>query len=300
MLRGVNYLKVLVVLVVAGALLAAAGACLASGGHGEKKPMKKALLLVTFGTSVPEAQGVFAGIDAAYKKAFPGLEIRWAYTAKMIRNKVAKEQGKTWLSPEEALAKLMAEDYTHVGVQSLHVLAGAEYHDLVAKVHGFKVMSPNFKALMGYPLCATTDDLKAVVEALMADLPKERKAGEAIVYMGHGTHHPGGVVYPALAYMLQLKDPNVYMGTVEGYPELGDVQEELKAKKIKKAYLLPFMTVAGDHAMNDMAGEEDDSWKSVLTKDGIACVPVMRAITQNQKIVDIYIKHSKAMMAHFK
>jgi sirohydrochlorin cobaltochelatase len=100
----------------------------------------------------------------------------------------------------------MAQDYTHVGVQSLHVLPGAEYHDLVAKVHGFKRMSSNFKVLIGYPLCSTTDDLKASAKALIADIPKERKAGEAVVYMGHGTHHPAGVVYAAMGYILQKQD----------------------------------------------------------------------------------------------
>ena len=297
MLRRVGLFSLLMVL--CGVMVMGPLAAMASG-HGHKKADKKALLLVTFGTSIPEAQGVFKEVDASFKKAFPGLEIRWAYTSKIIRNKVAKKQGLTWLSPEEALAKLMAEDYTQIGVQSLHVIPGAEYHDLIAKVHGFKSMSSDFRALIGYPLCATTDDLAVVAEALVANLPKERKAEEAVVFMGHGTHHPAGVVYPAMAYLLEKASPLVFMGTVEGYPALDDIKKELSAAKVKKVHLLPFMTVAGDHAMNDMAGDEDDSWKSELKAMGVDSTPHMVSILKYPQIVELYIKKAKAVMGHFK
>lgn len=268
-------------------------------GHGNKKPAKKAILLVTFGTSVPRAQKVFTLIDKAYRKAFPGVELRWAYTAKFIRDKVAK-RGIVWLAPEEALAKLMAQGYNRIAVQSLHVIAGAEYHDLLRVVHGFNGMIHGFKALVGNPLCATTDDLRRVVKLVLAAAPKGRKKGEALVYMGHGTHHPGGVAYPALAYVMRLNDPLAFMGTVEGYPTLDDVKEALLAHKVKTAYLLPFMTVAGDHAMNDMAGDEPDSWKSVLEKAGIKCKPVLKAITEDPQVIQVWIDHTKAVMKHFK
>ncbi len=287
-------------LVLCGLMVISPLAAMASGDHGHKRPAKTALLLVTFGTSIPQAQGVFKSVDAAFKKAFPGLEIRWAYTSKIIRNKVAKEQGLTWLSPEQALAKLMSEDYTQVGVQSLHVIPGAEYHNLVSKVHGFKAMTADFRVLLGYPLCATTDDLNNAGKILLANLPKERKAGEAVVFMGHGTHHPAGVVYPAMAYILEHADPLVLMGTVEGFPTLDDVKNSLTAAKVKKVHLLPFMTVAGDHAMNDMAGDEDDSWKSVLKAAGIESDAHLVSILQYPAIVDIYIAKAKKVMAHFK
>ncbi len=270
-----------------------------AGGHGHRKPAKKAILLVTFGTSVPSAQKVFKTVEAAYRKAFPGVEIRWAYTAKFIRDKLAK-QGQVLLSPQAALARLMDQNYTQVAVQSLHVIPGAEFHDLVAVVRGFKGMDPNFRPLVGYPLCSTTDDLQAVARALLADLPKGRTSKQAIVYMGHGTPHPAGVVYPAMAYILKKSNPMVFLGTVEGYPTLEDVKAGLLAAQVKQAYLLPFMTVAGDHAHNDMAGPEPDSWKSVLEKAGIRCIPVMKSITQNPAIVKIFIAHTKKVMKHFK
>ena len=276
--------------------------CLAHGGHehGHGKPAKTAILLVTFGTSVPEAQKVFDKVEQAYRKAFPDLELRWAYTAAMVRRIVAKKQGKNWLSPEEALAKLMADGFNQVAVQSLHVIPGQEFHDLMRVVQGFRSMSQGFKPLVSYPLCSTTDDLQAVAKVLCANLPAQRAKDQAVVFMGHGTHHPAGVVYPAMAYLLQKTDPLVMMGTVEGYPTLGDVVAGLKARKVKTAYLLPFMTVAGDHAMNDMAGDEPDSWKSVLTKHGIKPVPVLKAITELPAVLDIFIGHTRSCLKHFK
>jgi sirohydrochlorin cobaltochelatase len=295
----------LAALLVAVLSLSMSAVCLAHGNHGHehghhhKKAEKQAILLVTFGTSIPSAQKVFRKVDRAYKQAFPGMEVRWAFTSAMIRKIVAQKQGKEWLSPEEALARLMAENYTQVAVQSLHVIPGAEYHDLVVVVQGFKSMNNGFQPLMGFPLCATTDDIQAVAKILAANLPKERQKKEAVVFMGHGTHHPAGVVYPALAYVLGKKHPLLLMGTVEGYPALNDVMARLKAKGIKKAYLLPFMTVAGDHAMNDMAGDEPDSWKSVLKAKGIKAVPVMRAITEIPQIVELYIAHTKKCLKRF-
>ena len=268
-------------------------------GHGHHKvEVKKALLLVTFGTSIPQAQAVFKGVDEAFKKAFPKIEVRWAYTSAKVRSIVGKKQGKVWLSPQEALAKLMADGFTHVAVQSLHVMPGAEFHELSAVVQGFSRMSHHFHCMLGYPLCSTTQDLKRVAKVVTANLPKERGPKDAVVFMGHGTHHPAGVVYAALAYVLAQHDPLVLMGTVEGYPSLNDIVAQLKNKGVKKAYLVPFMTVAGDHAMNDMAGDEPDSWKSVLAKNGIKAVPMMRALTQLPVVVDMYIHHADHSLSH--
>ena len=91
----------------------------------------------------------------------------------------------------------------------------------------------------------------------------------------------------------------MFVGTVEGAPEIGDVKAMLQAKKIKTAYLMPFMSVAGDHARNDMAGDEDDSWKSILTAAGINCVPVLKGTAEYNGIVDIWVDHLKVLMAHF-
>jgi len=117
--------------------------------------------------------------------------------------------------------------------------------------------------------------------------------------MGHGTHHPSNAFYAALMFQLQLRDPTILVGTVEGYPDLDLIQELLRKKKIKKLYLMPFMSVAGDHAKNDMAGDEDDSWKSILTKAGFECVPVLKGTAEYDEFADIWVDHVGGPLSHF-
>jgi len=100
-------------------------------------------------------------------------------------------------------------------------------------------------------------------------------------------------------FQLQLEDPNIFVGTVEGYPGVDLIQELLLKKKIKKAYLMPFMSVAGDHAKNDMAGAEDDSWMSILTKAGLECVPVLKGTAEYDEFVDIWVSHIDGPIRHF-
>jgi sirohydrochlorin cobaltochelatase len=133
----------------------------------------------------------------------------------------------------------------------------------------------------------------------MTTIPKERKKSEAVVLMGHGTHHPSNAFYAALMFQMQLMDPNIFIGTVEGYPDIDLIKDLLLKKKIKKAYLIPFMSVAGDHAKNDMAGDEDDSWKSILTKAGIKCVPILKGSAEFDAFVDIWVDHVGGPLRHF-
>ena len=272
---------------------------LASPGHGHQAPKKVGILLVAFGSSEASAQISFENIDNKVKAAYPDIPIRWAYTSSIIREKLAK-QGKILDSPEVALAKMQDEKFTHVAVQSLHTIAGSEYHDLRRSVGAFKMMGGFQKVVLGYPLMATQEDMQRTVDAIRATIPRERKVEEAVVLMGHGTHHPSNAFYAALMFQLQLKDPNIFVGTVEGYPEIDLIKELLLRKKIKKAYLIPFMSVAGDHAKNDMAGEEDDSWKSILTHAGVHCVPVLKGTAEFEDFVNIWVDHVASPLSHFK
>ena len=269
-----------------------------ASGHGDERPMKKGILLVAFGSSEASAQVSFTNIDQKVKEAYPGIPVRWAYTSYIIREKLAK-QGKLLDSPEVALAKMLDEKFTHVAVQSLHTIGGAEYHDLRRTVGAFKIMGGFERVILGYPLMSTQEDMQRIVTAILQTIPQERQKNEAVVLMGHGTHHPSNAFYAALMFQLQLKDPNIFVGTVEGYPDVGLIQELLLQKKIKKAYLMPFMSVAGDHAKNDMAGDEDDSWKSILTKAGIACVPVLKGTAEYDGFVDIWVDHIEGPLSHF-
>lgn len=269
-------------------------------GHGDQRPVQKGILLVAFGSTIPEAQVSFDNIERSVRMAFPGVKVYWSYTSRIIIKKMAKE-GKHLVTPAEALAKMMRENFTHVVVQSLHTAPGAEFHSMLKNVHKFAGMDKGIKkVLVGYPLMATSEDVQRVAEAIIKVIPKERKKKEGVVLMGHGTHHPANVYYAALAYHLQKLDPNVFVGTVEGWPEIDDIKADLKKRRIKRVYLMPFMSVAGDHARNDMAGPEENSWKSILEKEGINCVVVLKGTAEFQEFVDIWVDHLRAALEHFR
>lgn len=284
------------------AMAMAASICLFTsawaGGHGHRAPQKVAILLVAFGSSEASAQVSFENIDKKAKAAYPDIEVRWAYTSTIIRKKLAK-QGKYLDSPEVALAKMQDDGFTHVAVQSLHTIGGEEYHDLRRTVSAFKIMGGFQRIILGYPLLATQKDMQRAVNGILSIIPKARRQDEAVVLMGHGTHHPSNAFYAALMFQLQLEDPNIFVGTVEGYPNVDLIKELLLHKKIKKAFLMPFMSVAGDHAKNDMAGDEDDSWKSILTKAGIQCVAILKGTGEYDVFVDIWIDHLRGSLSHF-
>jgi sirohydrochlorin cobaltochelatase len=263
--------------------------------HGEEKPQKKAILVVAFGTTVPQAQVAYEQVDRRIKEMFPTAEIRWAYTSKTIRHKLAK-QGRALDSPETAMARLMDNDYTHVAVLPLHAIPGLEFHETYANLRAFQTMLGGVRQLqIARPLLASQEDCRRVAAALIKRAPESRKLDEAVIFMGHGTpNHPSYAGYYAMNAALQALDSNVHVACVSGDPGLEDVVEKLKARGIKKAFLMPLMAVAGEHAHKDMAGDQKDSWKSVLTAEGIQCEPVMKGIAEYPEIVQIWLDHLKA------
>ena len=274
-------------------LLALSGPVLA--GH-EERPPKKGILLVAFGTTVPEARDALDHIGEKAAQRFPGIAIRWAYSSRIVREKLA-DQGQRFDSPAMALARMMDEGFTQVAVQSLHTIPGEEFHALKQTADAFSGLPKGMDSVeLGMPLLAEPDDVERCAKAIMASLPPERKKGEAVILMGHGTHHPANIYYPGLQYSLNRLDPLVLVGTVEGTPSLDDVRRTLENRKVSKVYLQPFMAVAGDHAMNDMAGDEEDSWKSVLTADGLTCVSVLRGTAEIPAFVEIWLNHLQAAL----
>ncbi|GAB7081208.1 sirohydrochlorin cobaltochelatase [Megalodesulfovibrio paquesii] len=259
--------------------------------HGGKKggEPKVAILLVAFGTSYETARGPLKDFEAKVKARFPGVEVRWAWSSHQIRQ---MEGAEAVDSPAEAFARLMEDKFTHVAVQSLQTIPGQEFHMLAETARRFEGMPKGLQHIeLGMPLLSSTGDFEAAAKALLANAPKGRTAKDALVFMGHGTHHPGNAMYPAMQYYLWKLDPLACMGTVEGSPSLDDIVAELTRKKPAKVWLMPFMAVAGDHANNDMAGDEEDSWKTVLRNKGFAVEPVLKGSLENAGLVDIWINH---------
>ena len=271
---------------------------LASAAHGTKAAKKVGILLVAFGSSEASAQVSFDNIEKKVTEAFPDIPVRWAYTSHIIRQKMAG-RGKNLDSPAAALAKMQDENFTHVAVQSLHTIAGEEYHDVRRIVGAFNAMGGFQSVILGYPLMSTQADMERIVAAILKSIPDSRKKNEAVVLMGHGTHHPSNAFYAALMFQLQLEDPNIFVGTVDGYPDVNLIKELVLQKEIKKAYLMPFMSVAGDHAKNDMAGEAADSWKSIFSKAGIDGVPILKGTAEYDDFVAIWVDHIRGPLRHF-
>lgn len=271
-------------------------------GHGKAAPQKEAILLVAFGTTVPEAKKAFDQIETQVKKEFPNSEVRWAFTSSKVMGKLA-EEGVKLDSPKVAIARLIDDGYNRIVVASFHTLFGEEFHNLVQDVNAFNQASGKSqrKILIARPLLSSRENIESAIKSLINQAPKTRKPDDAIVLMGHGSeHHPADTVYAATNFYAQKTDPNVYIATVEGQPTLEDFIPILKKKGSRKVFLMPFMAVAGDHARNDMCGEEKDSWKSVLKQNGFDVECILKGTAENPEIVNLWIDNIKAAESHAK
>ncbi|SNS06825.1 sirohydrochlorin cobaltochelatase [Humidesulfovibrio mexicanus] len=279
-------------------LFAAALLCLClsapafAGEHGKAPEAKRGILLVAFGTSVPEAAASIDELTRQAKAAFPGVPVRLAYSSKIIRDKIAGE-GVQKRSPAQALADMAAEGFTEVAVQSLHSIPGREFTDISATAKAFEGMPKSMGTIsVGRPLLSTPEDIALAAQAVLKSLPK-RGRGEAVVLMGHGTEHPANAAYSALQLELWKKDPGVFVATVESSPSLEDIIPALKRMGARTVHLLPLMSVAGDHAHNDMAGSEEDSWVSILKAKGFAPKAELTGLGSRPAVARLWIEHLK-------
>lgn len=262
----------------------------------EKNPNKKAIIVVSFGTSYADTRKVtIEACEEEITNAFPEYEVRRAFTSQVIIDKLKARDGILVDNPTEALAKLKNEGFSEVYMQPLHIINGAEYDDIVSEADEFK---EDFdKLVLGRPLLTSVDDYKKVVQALAEVMP-ERSEKEAVVFMGHGTHHDANAAYACLDYIFEDEGQNnVFVGVVEGFPVIETVMKRLEKKGIEKVTLMPLMLVAGDHAQNDMAGDEEDSWKIILKGKGYEVETILRGLGEFPKIQDIYREHLKSAMS---
>ena len=271
------------------------GICSCSKSQTHPKP-DKGILFVAFGTSIPRAKKSYENIDRIAKKEFKGIPIYWAYTSSFIKKKLAR-QGIETDSITQALNKMNRDGIRQVTVQSLHINNGSEYEKIIKDVEAFKSSFDSIN--IGMPLLISSTDLEKFSKALDTVVPAERTKDDAIILMGHGNHNGiGDLTFMAVANELNKKDNKIFLGTVEGKPTFDEMHEALKNAGIEKAFLIPMMVVAGDHAINDLAGPEEDSWKTMLENDGIKCVPVLRGLGENDEMVAIFVDHLKKAMTN--
>ncbi len=257
---------------------------------------KKGILLAAFGTSVPGADEVYASIENRVRDIFPDLEIYWAYTSKVIREKLAM-QGQIFHSPVQALGMMAEHGFSRVALQSLLIIPGLEHHDLIRTRASLEGLPKGIEKIsLGAPLLSDSHDLERFTRAMLKNIPENREPDEGVILMGHGSVHPANVFYAGLQYYFWLHDANIFVGAVEGVPGLEDVLTQLERKKIRKAHLLPLMVVAGDHAIRDMAGRQADSWVSVLKDNGVEARVMMRGLGSFDNVVDIWLDHLKQVV----
>lgn len=260
---------------------------------------KDAIVVMTFGTTFAEnrAKTIDATIEGI-KAAHPGVKVVTAYTSHIIIDRVAANEGIKYPTPEEALAQLKAEGYTRVALTTLDIIPGMEYNYKLGVFNSYK---QDFKKMtIGTPLMywqgqeEQADDVTEVLEAFATQFPKTKK-GEGIVMMAHGTPNIANAYYAVIQEKLQeMGYDNVFIETVEGWPSLETIIPKLKAKKIKKVTIMPFMMVAGDHANNDMAGSEEDSHKSILEKEGIKVEAYIHGLGENEAVRNVFVERANA------
>lgn len=253
-----------------------------------------AILVVSFGTSYLDSQKATIGaIEEAIRAAYPQYEVRRAFTSQIIIDKLAERDGIEIDNVTQALDRAVADGIKTLIVQPTHLMNGFEYTDLK---NALETYADSFdQIVLGEPLLTSDQDFAAVIDAVTADTASYDDGETAIVFMGHGTEADSNGVYAAMQEKITAGGfVNYYIGTVEATPSLDDVITAIDGKGYTKVVLEPLMVVAGDHANNDMAGDEDDSWKSILTAKGYDVTCILEGLGQKPAIQAIYVDHVKA------
>jgi len=253
--------------------------------------MKKAILVVSFGTSHLEAlKNSIEKIENRIKDEFKEYDVFRAFTAHSIIKKLKERDNLDILTPEEVLEDLKSKGFEEVIVQPLHIIPGEEFDYIKGVVESTK---DDFKAVkLGRPIFfyqgmnGLPEDYSLFIDSIKEVL----KGEESVILFGHGTEHPSNAVYGMLQTVLIDEDyENVFVATVEGYPTVKNVLKKIKNKGIKKTKLVPLLLVAGDHVKNDMASDEEDSLKSILQREEIEVTLHMHGLGEVDKFNELYI-----------
>ena len=281
---------------IAAGLTAAGASLVAQAGIAqadEAKAPKPVILVVSFGTSYNDSRHITIGaIEDAIRETYPDYDVRRAFTAQIIIDKLAERDGIVIDNFEQAMDKLVEEGVQKVIVQPTHLMAGYEYTDVLNSLQSN--YADKFEAIvLGDPLLTSDEDYSEVVEAI-CDATAEYDDGQtAICFMGHGTEADSNEDYTHLQQVLtDAGHTSYFVGTVEATPTFDDVVEAAQAAGFTKAVLRPLMVVAGDHANNEMADTEDpDSFASKFIAAGFEVECVVEGLGQLVAIDDIYVRH---------
>ena len=274
------------------------------------------LLVVSFGTSFNDSRAEdIKGIEDALAEAYPDWSVRRAFTAQIIINHVEARDDEAIDNMQQALDRAVDNGVKNLVVQPTHLMHGAEYDEMVDAVNEYKdkfesiAIAEPMLGEVGDDATVINDDKKAVAQAItdaacqeagFDDMQAAADAGTAFVFMGHGTSHTANVTYDQMQTQMEnLGFTNAFIGTVEGEPEdtaCEEVIAKVKDAGFKNVILRPLMVVAGDHANNDMAGDDEDSWKSQFEASGafdsVDCQ--IEGLGRIEAVEDLYVEHTKA------
>lgn len=255
---------------------------------------EKELLVVSFGTSFNDSRRLTIGaIESALEKAFPEYAVRRGFTSQIIIDHVAKRDGEIIDNMQEALDRAVDNGVKTLVVQPTHLMNGLEYEEMSKAIAQY---SDAFEQIsIGQPLLTSDEDFQAVAKAITEATADYDDGETAIVFMGHGTEAESNGVYAKMQQVLTDGGyAHYYVGTVEATPSLDDVLEAVKQGSYKRVVLRPLMVVAGDHANNDMAGDEDDSWKTTFEKEGYEVVCEVEGLGALEAVQQLYVEHAQA------
>ena len=272
------------------------------------------LLVVSFGTSFNDSRVAdIKGIEDALQAAYPDWSVRRAFTAQIIINHIQARDGEKIDNMTQALDRAVANGVKNLVVQPTHLMHGAEYDEMCEAIEAYKDQFESVSIAepmlgeVGSDVTVINADKEAVAKAITAaavseagfeSLEAAKDAGTAFVFMGHGTAHVAKVTYSQMQTQMQnLGYENVFIGTVEGEPEETSAEaviEAVKAAGYTNVVLRPLMVVAGDHANNDMAGSDDDSWKTLFEAAGFTVDCQIHGLGEIADVQALYVAHTKA------
>lgn len=259
------------------------------------EPVKKAILVVSFGTSYETTRKkTIDAIEADIASAYPDYQIYRAWTSKMILKKLKERDGIHYDNVCEAFHHMLEDGITHVIVQPTHVINGIE-NDIMTE-EALRFVSQFESIRFGTPLLTSAEDNEAMIEAICHEFSWLTE-DDVLVLMGHGTTHFANAIYAALDYTFKDKGfKNFFLGTVEAYPSMDSILRMVKEYAPKRVVLAPFMIVAGDHATNDMAGDDPDSWRCQFEQAGFSTTCVLKGLGEYPDIRKLFIQHVKDAM----
>lgn len=262
--------------------------------------MKKALLVVSFGTTYRETLDKTIGaIERELAQAFPDRELRRAFTSGFVRRKLLRRDRLRIDGVLEALEALHLEGFEDILIQPTHLINGEESERMMKEV---SIFDGYFKHIsVGTPLLTHHQDYELLADAVMSELP-DLDFDESVLFMGHGSAHHANSAYAALEYVLHARDYHQsYVGTMEGYPTLEEAICRLDSSlNTRRVYLVPLMIVAGDHVLNDMCGESEDSWKNRLIQHHYVPEVILRGLGEYPGVRDIFVRHARSALGEGK